>query len=110
MECPVCGAVADHQVEKTLPKEYELPGLVLPAVTRHAGRPTGYRIRMKTCAKNGCRFNSVEIAKDSFDALLAELDALRKRKKMASETIDAIRANLDALDKTLKIHKARKKD
>jgi len=101
MECPVCGAVGNHTVDRTLPKAHELPGLEKLIVAKRAFHGGTYRIRMKTCAKNGCKFDSVELDRDTFNVLLGEIQRERKHRDKLRAVINTFRETVTAADDLL---------
>ena len=98
MECPVCGAVGDHRVERTLAKAFDLPPHTYPAVAIRAFNGGKYRIRMKFCAVNGCKFDSVELDRDTFKAVLDGFKHELQRKKKMQETMASLRTVLESAE------------
>ena len=78
---------------------------------RHSGQNAGYRIRVRRCVDCRVSFESVEMPKETFDALLFEFVRLREKRmeqrRKTQDEFEVLRAAVEVLDDSLGAKKRR---
>jgi hypothetical protein len=101
MTCPLCGTEASHDVLRILPRVRELPPFEELTARKRTGQAAGYRIRVRRCTDCRVEFETVELPRESFDALLREFARIRKRNSDSCKLFESLRVASDALDEHL---------
>jgi histone acetyltransferase (RNA polymerase elongator complex component) len=106
MECPHCGAMGEHRVERTDPSYYKWSDEASVIFKQLIGKDISFRQRTKRCVKCRKSFISVEMAKNYLGTIINGLlknqktiEALRKRNKSIEDEKQKLQTKL------LKIHK-----
>ena len=101
MTCPLCGAVGDHNVQKTLPQVRALPLHEAVTSRRHTGQEAGYRVRVRCCTNCRVGFETVEMPRETFNAFLEEFAELRAERRKIQHEFETLRSIVTTLDVTV---------